>query len=194
MVATNRIDEQEGLLRLASVKILAMDVDGVLTDGGFLIGEDGIEQKRFHVSDGLGLVALRSLGTQVVWVSGRRSRAVDRRAEELKIPFVFQGVRNKASALRQLIETQAFEAQTLAFLGDDWNDLLAFEVVGVRIAVADAAAEVRDAADFVTLRAGGQGAVREVCEALMDAQNRRRECLKIYLDSLRSGDVEAIPH
>lgn len=186
MVFSALISDEKLRSRLAQISVLAMDVDGVLTDGGIYIGSDEVELKRFHVADGLGLTALRALDIGLAWISGRQSLAVLKRAGELQIPYLFQGVGNKAQVLGQWMQERSLSPDAVAYIGDDWNDLLAFEVVGVRIAVADAASEVKNAADYVTTRPGGGGAVREVCEALMDVREARAECLAAYLQGLQS--------
>jgi 3-deoxy-D-manno-octulosonate 8-phosphate phosphatase (KDO 8-P phosphatase) len=181
-------DRINALLR--PVRLLAMDVDGVLTDGTLGIDDTDREQKRFHVSDGLGLTAIRLADVTVAWLSGRSSPAVDARAAELRIPYVIQGVRDKGSALRQLSDKLGLSREAVAFIGDDWNDLLAFESVGVRIAVGDADELVRQAADFVTQRIGGRGAVREVCNALLEARGVKDDTLSRYLATLREASID----
>ena len=175
-------DELRG--RLANVRLLAMDVDGVLTDGTLGYSERD-EIKRFHVADGLGLTALRLMGYTTAWISGRESAAVARRAAELKIPYLLAGARDKAQAVRELMAQTGHSTEKIAYIGDDWNDLPAFAVTGVRIAVLDAASEVLARADGITQRAGGQGAVREVCDALLEAAGRRDAALDAYLSLLR---------
>lgn len=172
--------------RLSRVRVLAMDVDGVLTDGTLRIGSDGSEHKQFHVADGLGIVVAGMLGVQVIWVSGRESIAAQIRAAELGITRLLQGVRDKGSVLSQFCREQDIPMEQLAFIGDDWNDLTAFQVAGVKIAVANACEEVKAVADLVTEHNGGCGAVREVCEAIMDARGERSLCLERYLEGLRS--------
>jgi 3-deoxy-D-manno-octulosonate 8-phosphate phosphatase (KDO 8-P phosphatase) len=172
--------------QLAQVRLLVMDVDGVLTDGTIGYSSDGAEQRRFHVADGLGLVALRELGITIAWISARANAMVERRAAEVGVYHVLQNVREKGAELTRLAEKLSLESRQIAYIGDDWNDLPAFEVAGTRIAVANAAAEVKARADYVTERSGGQGAVREVCEALLEARGAREACLKAYLDNISS--------
>jgi 3-deoxy-D-manno-octulosonate 8-phosphate phosphatase (KDO 8-P phosphatase) len=184
----NRPEEKESVIRrLAQTRILAMDVDGVLTDGALGYGSDGVEQKRFHVSDGLGLVVMHMAGIKVVWISGRANPIVEKRASELKVFRVLQGVRDKGAALLHLCEELGARREEVTFIGDDWNDLQAFEVAGTCIAVANAAEEVRSLADATTENPGGRGAVREVCNAILDARGDRESCLRLYLDSLREA-------
>ena len=170
--------------RLADIRLLALDVDGVLTDGTFAYDDAGGELKQFHVADGLGLVLLRLQGVEVAWISGRKSAIVERRAQELGVTSVSQGIRDKRVALHQIAEALQIPLASTAYVGDDWNDLPAFAAAGIRIAVANAVAEVREQADVVTGRAGGQGAVREVCELLLDARGEREACLNAYLKTL----------
>ena len=174
--------------RLAKVRLLAMDVDGVLTDGTLGYSERD-EIKRFHVADGLGLTSLRLMGYTVAWISGRESAAVSRRAAELKIPHLLSGARDKAASLRKLLPQTGIALEQTAYIGDDWNDLPAFEVVGIAIAVANAAPEVQCRADWITKREGGQAAVREVCDALLEATGRREAALDAYLTMLRDEAV-----
>ncbi len=164
-----------------------MDVDGVLTDGRLAYDEQGGALKLFHVADGMGLTVLRFADIETAWISGRTSSAVGNRASELRIPHVLQGVRDKGSALRDLAGQCGISREAIAFVGDDWNDLAAFEESGVCIAVKDAVAELRQAADLVTDRPGGYGAVREVCEALLEAQGLRQIVLIRYLESLKDA-------
>ncbi|HZO89674.1 MAG TPA: HAD hydrolase family protein [Chthonomonadaceae bacterium] len=176
--------------KLARIRLLAMDVDGVLTDGTIGYDGQGAQQKRFHVADGLGLVVLGQEGIAVAWVTGRRDAAVERRAAELSVPYLLQGVRDKGRALRQLAAQLELAPEEIAYIGDDWNDLTAFAVAGVRLAVANAAEEVKAQADLVTTRSGGLGAVREVCESILEAHGRRGDAVAAYVAALcQGGDV-----
>ena len=171
--------------KLASVRLLAMDVDGVLTDGTLGYDSAGSEQKRFHVADGLGLVVIQQVGVKVAWISGRKSASVERRAAELGTICLLQHVKYKSIALQELASELKVREEEIAYIGDDWNDLPAFSVAGVGIAVANAAFDVKQVAHYVTQTLGGHGAVREVCELLLEAKEIRVEGLSLYLDSLR---------
>ena len=165
---------EKGLSRirrdLAAIRLLAFDVDGVLTDGGILVGPDGAEWKRFSVRDGLGLVAARRAGLKIAFVSGRRSPAVAARARELGVHADRQGVKDKAAEMRALrVRFGVERAQTL-FLGDDVVDLPAFDECGIAVSVGDAHPRVIAAADAVTRAPGGGGAAREVVEAVLLAR------------------------
>jgi 3-deoxy-D-manno-octulosonate 8-phosphate phosphatase (KDO 8-P phosphatase) len=174
---------------LARIRLLAMDVDGVLTDGTLGYHSNGSEDKRFHVHDGFGLTLMASIRVDVVWISGRINPAVERRAQELGRIRLLQGVRDKRTSLQSLMQAAGLARDEVAYVGDDWNDLGAFAACGLRIAVADARREVRDRADFVTVAAGGRGAVREVCEALLDAHGTREQALEDYLTALHAGST-----
>ncbi len=149
------------------VRLLVLDVDGVLTDGRLYYGADGEALKVFHVRDGHGIKALLAAGIEVAIISGRRSPALERRARELGILHVHQGIEEKGSALTTLLETLAIPAEETACLVDDTPDLPMMAIVGVPVAVADAHPTVVKAARWVTRCAGGQGAVRELADHLL---------------------------
>lgn len=155
-----------------SIRLLALDVDGVLTDGSIYVDDNGQETKRFHVRDGYAIKLWQSHGHKVAWITGRSSSSVARRAEFLAIDFLKQGVSDKRLALAELIAVSGIAAAEVAFLGDDWPDLPIMAQVGYAMAVADAEPEVIRAARFVTRRPGGNGAVRDAVEHLLTAQDR----------------------
>lgn len=152
------------------IKLLVLDVDGVLTDGGLLMGAGGDEWKRFHVHDGLALVAARRAGLHVAVVSGRTSGAVQRRMAELGVEEVHQGVDDKAALVQGIIARLGLSASEVAAMGDDLPDLPVLMMVGLRLAPSDAVGEVRRAAHWISRRRGGQGAVREAVEMLLRAR------------------------
>ncbi|NLC57617.1 MAG: HAD-IIIA family hydrolase [Armatimonadetes bacterium] len=164
-----------------AIRLLAMDVDGVLTDGVLYLGRSGEELKAFHVHDGLGLALARGAGLQVAFVTGRSSEAVRRRAGELGVEHLLEGVRHKGEALRDLARRLELPREAVAFVGDDLNDLPAFAACGLPIAVADAPARVRAAAAWVTQARGGRGAVREVVEGILAVQGRLDDAVARYL-------------
>jgi YrbI family 3-deoxy-D-manno-octulosonate 8-phosphate phosphatase len=164
---------------LLPIRLVAMDVDGVLTDGviawsarGRGRGGELIETKAFHVKDGLGISVARAAGLIVAWVTGRSSPAVERRAQELGITDLYQSARNKRIAIAELMQRHSLPSEAMAFVADDLNDIPALRQVGVRIAVGDAAEDVARDADWVTECAGGHGAVREVLEGILRAQGK----------------------
>jgi 3-deoxy-D-manno-octulosonate 8-phosphate phosphatase (KDO 8-P phosphatase) len=154
----------------ARIRLLVLDVDGVLTDGRLWFGPDGEFVKAFHVRDGVGIKALIGAGVEVAIISGRRSAAVERRAAELGLRHVRQGCDDKAQALRNLAAELGTPAGAAACIGDDTPDLPMMALVALPIAVADAHPDVLAAARHVTRAAGGAGAVREICDLLLDAR------------------------
>jgi len=161
----------EVAVRARRVRLLLFDVDGVLTDGTILLGS-GVELKSFHVRDGLGLQRLMGAGIEVAVISGRRSAAVARRMAELGVHHVFQGVEDKLAVLERLRSSLGLEKREIAVVGDDLPDLPPMRAAGLAIAVADAQAEVKAAAHWVTETAGGRGAVREVADRLLAVRSR----------------------
>ena len=155
-----------------TIELFAMDVDGILTDGCIYLSSDGTETKRFSIIDGLGLVRLREEGIKLAWISGRGSEATNRRAEELKIEYVVQGEKDKAKALNGLLEQLGMEAKRCVYMGDDCIDAKAIRQAGIGVTVPEAQMEAIQAADFITNRPGGNGAVREVCNHILAARSR----------------------
>ena len=158
---------------LTAIRLLVLDVDGVLTDGGLRYGPKGETEKIFHVRDGFGIKALAAAGVTVAVISGRESAAVARRCAELGISEVQQGVADKAVALEVLLARLKIPARECACVGDDTPDVPLMTRVGLAIAVADAHADARRAAQRRTRLGGGAGAVREVCDWLLTARARR---------------------
>ena len=156
--------------KFAEVRLLVMDVDGVLTDGGIYYTERGDEVKRFDVRDGQGLVMLRETGVLTAVITRRRSRIVQRRAAELGIAEVHQGATDKRGLLESLISRRGLSPSEVAYVGDDIGDLAAMQLVGVPVAVSDAVPIVKEAAAYVTRARPGHGAIREVCEAILRAR------------------------
>lgn len=156
--------------RCATIELLAVDVDGVLTDGGIIVDDHGVESKRFFVRDGLGFTLWHRAGKRSAIVSGRSAEVVNRRAAELKIHRVAQGIDDKASALRALLVEFGLDASQVCYVGDDLIDLPALNAAGLAACPADAVAEVRRAAHLTTRSTGGKGVVREVVEVVMKAQ------------------------
>ena len=157
---------------LAKIELLILDVDGVLTDGRLYFSGRGEALKVFHVRDGHGIKLLMNAGVQVAAVSGRRSDAVAARMRELKVPSVIQGCRDKVAALQRLSRRLRIAPLHTACLVDDTPDLPLMSAVGLAAAVADAHPVVLSAAHWVAKAAGGQGAVRELCDALLRARYR----------------------
>ncbi len=155
----------------ARIRLLVLDVDGVLTDGRLYFGPRGEALKVFHVRDGAGLKQLAAAGVTVAVISGRRSQMTRRRCRELGVRHVMQGVKDKAAALRRLCARLQLTASACACIGDDTPDVPLMREAGLAFAVADAHQEARRAAHVVTTLPGGQGAVREVCDYLLAARS-----------------------
>jgi 3-deoxy-D-manno-octulosonate 8-phosphate phosphatase (KDO 8-P phosphatase) len=156
--------------RASRIRLLVLDVDGVLTDGGLVYGASGEETKRFHVHDGLALVSALKAGLQVAVLSSRAAAAVTRRMTELGVGEVHQGVTDKAAALDALRMRLGLTVAEVAVMGDDLPDLPAMRAAGMALAPANAVAEVKRAAHWVARRRGGDGAVREAVEMLLKAR------------------------
>ena len=152
------------------MRLLCVDVDGVLTDAGMYYGPDGEVLKKFNTRDGMGLARVREAGVAVAIISAEGSAIVHARAAKLKIDQVFSGVADKLSVVTDLMTRQGIEPHDVAFIGDDLNDLSAMQSVGLACAVADAAAPITAFAHYVSQRHGGAGAVREVCELIIAAK------------------------
>lgn len=166
--------------KATAIRMLLMDVDGVLTDGTFeRIGDD--EVKRFHSRDGIGMVLARRAGIKLGLVSGRHSAAVDARARELQMSFVRLGVGDKVGSLGEALAQESLASEQIAFIGDDLPDLPVMRRVGLSATVADAPLEVRSRVDYVTRARGGYGAVRELIEQILVAQGLYDELIADYL-------------
>jgi len=158
--------------RAAAVRLLVLDVDGVLTDGRLYFGADGEALKVFDVRDGHGIKLLREAGVEVAILSARRSPIVERRARELGIARVVQGAADKGAGLGELMAALQVRPEQCGYIGDDWPDLAALAQAGFAATVADAAPEVRRVAHWISAAPGGQGAVRELAEFILRAQGR----------------------
>ncbi len=162
--------EQTILNKLKRIKLLLLDVDGVLTDGSIIYNDDCVETKIFNVKDGLGIRLLMNAGIKVCIVTGRSSNALHHRCKNLGIVHVFDGVSDKTTVLDLILEQISLLPGEIAFIGDDLPDIPLMKKVGLSIAVADAHETVVENADVVTTFKGGTGAVREACEAILKAQ------------------------
>lgn len=152
------------------LRLLALDVDGILTDGRIYYGNSGEELKAFNIKDGLGIKLLQRGGVEVAIITGRQSEIVARRAGELGIAAVIQGLEDKLSALQSLCKEKQITLECCAFMGDDLPDLAAIRAAGMGLTASDSVASVREAADWVSQSPGGQGAVREACELILEAR------------------------
>nr|MBI3614430.1 HAD-IIIA family hydrolase [Nitrospirota bacterium] len=150
--------------------MLATDVDGVLTDGGMCYSDSGDEWKRFHVHDGMGIKLLQRAGLLTAVITQEQTKLVARRAEKLAIPEVHQGAYDKLAVLRDIVKRHGFDLSQVAYIGDDVNDLAVLQAVGFSAAPADAVLAVRKAVHYVCRKKGGEGAVRELADLILTAQ------------------------
>jgi YrbI family 3-deoxy-D-manno-octulosonate 8-phosphate phosphatase len=163
------------------IQLILSDVDGVMTDGGIIFDNQGIEVKRFHVRDGLGIRLWQKTGGRFGIITARNSHIVKLRATELGIDIVRQGFSEKLPAARDVVADAGLTMDAVCYIGDDLTDLPVLKNVGIGVAVADAAGEVREAANYVTEARGGQGAVRETIEQILKAQHRWNDVIAKYV-------------
>jgi len=166
-----------------AIKLLVLDVDGVLTDGKLYFNNDGVEQKAFNTLDGHGIKMLRQSGVEVGIITARTSQLVEKRAKDLGIPLLIQGREDKYIALQEMLKQFNCELNEIAFMGDDWPDLTVMTQVGLALSVASAHWQVIELAHWVSERRGGEGAVRDACDLIMLAQNTYEQALKPYTDA-----------
>lgn len=168
-------------MELKDIKLLVVDVDGVLTDGRIFCSDSGEEQKVFHVRDGSGITYWHRSGFKSVIISGRTSRAVEHRARELGISDVYQGAQQKLDVYEEIIEKYGLRDEEVCYVGDDLIDLPVLRRVGFSVAVPDSPEEVLSAVDYVTKAPGGGGAVREVVEKVLKSQGKWEGIMKRYV-------------
>ena len=173
--------ELQGIAK--DVKLLILDVDGVLTDGSIILDNEGNEFKVFNVRDGHGIKMLVKAGIRVALITGRQSKVVERRARELGITELYQRSHIKTVAFDHIIEKYGLTEKEVAYMGDDIVDIPIFRRVGIPIAVNDATDEARDHAAVVTRHRGGRGAVREICEFLLKAKGLWESMTKDYFEA-----------
>ena len=170
------------LERARQIKLLALDVDGVLTDGKIYFDSAGNELKAFNTRDGLGMTALQRCGIRLAIITGRQSPMVTQRAAQLNVDYVYQGRVDKLSAYMELLQESGVDDQQVCFAGDDWIDLPVLQRVGLSVTVPAADKEVKSRVHWVTSRAGGDGAVREICDLILVAQGHDQKLLREIMD------------
>jgi 3-deoxy-D-manno-octulosonate 8-phosphate phosphatase (KDO 8-P phosphatase) len=181
MTKKSQTSLRKAVEKAKKLKLLILDVDGVLTDGKLFFDNEGNEYKSFHARDGHGIKLLRQTGVEVAVISGRKSNSVALRMKNLGIEHVYQGHEDKQAAFNEIIEKIGVMPEQAAHVGDDLLDLPIMTKVGLAIAVADANFAVKQRADWCTTMPGGHGAVREVCDFIMQAQGRFDEVVNAYL-------------
>ena len=163
-----------------AIELLLSDVDGVMTDGCIIYDNQGIETKRFHVRDGVGVKLWQKSGNRFGIITQRSSNAVKIRASELDVSLVRQGAADKVAVVHEIVKKFGLELSQVGYIGDDLPDLPVIREVGLGVAVADAASEVRQAADYITSLPGGHGAVRETVEMILQSQQRWEDLVRSY--------------
>jgi len=169
---TGKLTRQEFAARFKTIKLLALDVDGVLTDDSIYFGPDGFELKKFNISDGFYMVLAMRSGLELAIVSGRYSAATDSRMKDLGVKHVLQEMKNKVEQITPLLEKLGIDFSEVAFVGNELLDIKLAREVGLPIAVADAVEELKECAAYVTENRGGHGAVREILEAYFDGSDK----------------------
>ncbi len=166
--------------KLKKIKLLILDVDGVMTDGSIIMDDEGHELKSFNVRDGHGIKILQRFGVKVAILTGRKSKVVEYRAKDLEIKDVYQGALNKKEIFEKILSKHKLSTDEVAYLGDDIVDIPVLKRVGFSVAVDDALDVVKKSVDYVTKNSGGRGAVREVCEMILQVQGKWSEVVAKY--------------
>jgi len=161
-----------------NIKLVILDVDGVMTDGSLYLDENGLQQRRFDIKDGMGTVVMQMLGIEVAIITSRRSGAVRVRAEELRIKRYYEGIKKKTEAYEEIKADMGIEDHEVCYVGDDLVDLSMMKRVGLPVCVADGVFEVKEAATYITDAKGGHGAVREVAELILKTQGKWEKVLE----------------
>lgn len=181
--SSRHVDEYRlrALAKAKNIKLLLLDVDGVLTDGTLLYSGTAVESKSFNTQDGFGLRLLKEAGIATGVITARKSEVVQRRAEELKMTYIYQGAVHKNTAFNEILAQSGLKPFEIAYMGDDWLDLVILQQVGLAVSPANAMHEVQEAVHFITPRSGGHGAVRDLCDLLIEGQGLTTKLLQTYL-------------
>jgi len=172
--------EQYILEKLKKIRLLLLDVDGVLTDGRIIYDSRGHDMKLFDVHDGMGVYALKKAGIKTILVTAKGSRAIRPRAHDMQVDEVFENIAPKTKVLEKILHKYGLEPSEICFAGDDLVDLCLMKKVGFSVAVFNACPEIKQASNYITIREGGRGAVREIAELILKSQGKWAEILKIY--------------
>ena len=171
---------QRALAKAKEIRLLLLDVDGVLTDGNLLYSGESVESKSFNTQDGFGLRLLQESHIDVGVITARKSEVVARRASELKMKYIYPGAPNKTEAFKEILKVSGLQPFQIAYMGDDWLDLPLLQQVGLAAAPANAVKEVQETVHFITEQTGGKGAVRDVCDLILEAQKLTATLLQKY--------------
>ena len=173
--------KQELSEKVKRIKLLILDVDGVLTDGRIIYDSGGRDMKFFDVHDGLGVYLLRKAGIPTILITAKGSRAIKPRARDMQVEEVFENISPKTAVLDKVLKKYKLSSDEVCFVGDDLVDLCLMKKVGFPIAVFNAATEIKEVATYVTFKQGGRGAVREVAELILKAQGKWEELVGLYV-------------
>ena len=163
------------------VQALVLDVDGILSDGFVTLTNTGDELKSFDIRDGLGMKLVQKIGLKVIIITGRKSNIVEKRMSDLGVDLIFQGREDKGVALKEACAQLGLDPEDCLYMGDDWPDLSAFSIAGMKVTVPNGHIEVRRRADLVTQAQGGRGAVREICDLLLESKDQYENVLNEFL-------------
>ncbi len=172
--------QEQVLEKAKKIKLLLLDVDGVLTDGRIVYDSHGRDMKFFDVHDGLGVYLLKKAGIPTILITAKGSRAIKPRARDMQVDIVFENISPKTAVLDKILSKYKVNLDEVCFVGDDLVDLCLLKRVGFPVAVSNAASEIKQAAAYITLKLGGRGAVREVAELLLKSQGRWQEMVGLY--------------
>jgi 3-deoxy-D-manno-octulosonate 8-phosphate phosphatase (KDO 8-P phosphatase) len=170
------------LSKAKDIKLLLLDVDGVLTDGSLIYSHEGKESKAFNTQDGFGLRMLQDAGVEVGIITARSSEALERRGQDLKISHLYQGAGNKLVAYKEIVKATGLKPFQIAYMGDDWLDMVLLKRVGLAVAPANAVQEVKEMVHYTTEQSGGHGAVRELCDLILEGMGKHKEILQEYMN------------
>ncbi|UIR30981.1 HAD-IIIA family hydrolase [Priestia flexa] len=166
---------------MKKIKLIVLDVDGVMTDGSLYLGTNNLEYKRFNAQDGMGITLAHYAGIKTAIITGRQSESVAMRSKELKISYVFQGISNKLEVLANLVEEINIKMEEVCYMGDDINDIPILNCVGISCAPSNAVDIVKSSVDFVTQKTGGNGAVREMIEKVLSNETNLEKLINDFL-------------
>ncbi len=169
------------------IKLLIMDCDGVLADGKIVYTESSLESKSFSALDGLGIKMISLVDVKTAVITGRESEALTRRCADLNIDYLFQKIRNKVKQTEQIMSELAIDWENVAFIGDDWNDFELMKKAGLTATPKHAFPQIKEAVDFVTERDGGNGAVREFIEFILDREGLFEKAIDRFLEKLKNS-------
>ncbi len=176
----DEIIKEEIKAKAGKIKLLLLDVDGVLTDGRIIYDSRGRDSKFFDVHDGLGVYVLHKAGIKTILITAKSSKTIRPRAKDMRVAEVFADIFPKTAVLDKILKKYKVGLDEICFVGDDLVDLSLMKKVGLPVAVANAAGEIKEAASFVTMRSGGRGAVREIAELILKSQDKWKDILRFY--------------